>query len=87
MPEPCNDILCSRVLESEDEDTGELSRSSSGDLAKIEIECQHDAILLNRLVEYPAVRQSLQTFITQMDDVMAGFPEPLTNALGDAHVS
>jgi len=58
-----NDKRGSSVAQTEKYDTGLSAFGKRHDLAKIEIKCQHDSRLCNRLFEDATIGQALKSFI------------------------
>jgi hypothetical protein len=63
-----------------------LPRACRYDFAEVEIKGQDDALLANGLLEYLAVWEPLQSFVMQMERIMAGGAQPIHNAHRHAHV-
>src|SRR2546428_30443 len=53
---------------------------------KIEIKCENDSTFYVCFVEDFRVREFLQTFIVEMDRIIASVPEPFNNVLIHTHI-
>jgi hypothetical protein len=60
-----------RIAQPKQDHADASSSASRNDLTEVEIECQHDALLPDRLLEDFAVREFLQPFVMKMDCFMA----------------
>jgi hypothetical protein len=67
-----DDVLRSRVVETEEDDADHLPGRTREDLAEIEVERQHDPLLGEALLEDVAIRQSLQPLVAKVNRVVAG---------------
>ena len=81
-----DDVRGARVVETKDDDACRLSAGKRRDLSKVEIDREHHPSLGDRFVEDVPVRESLKSFVSQVDRVVPLFTQPRTNADVEAHV-
>src|SRR5579862_8327174 len=75
-----------RIAQPKQDHADASSSASRNDLTEVEIECQHDALLPDRLLEDFSVREFLQPFVTEMDCFMTRCAQPFHDLLRYAHV-
>jgi NAD(P)-dependent dehydrogenase (short-subunit alcohol dehydrogenase family) len=84
--QPFKYVLCSRIVEAEDDHTRLPALRECRDLTEIKVESEDRATFRNGLREYFPVGQSLETLIAEMQGIVALLAQPSSNMNTHPHI-